>query len=114
MRPQDAQKVGKFQQFQSTHPKRDETVKALERSVALQYFNPLIPSGMRQKNSIDKIRGQAFQSTHPKRDETEKCRYNGTDKKFQSTHPKRDETPVHTIAPCFHLVYISIHSSQAG
>ncbi len=56
--------------FQSTHPKRDETV----------------------TEAGDTGDGK-FQSTHPKRDETDVAVCFGQlDIVFQSTHPKRDET----------------------
>ena len=37
----------RFSQFQSTHPKRDETLSLANRRWWIWHFNPLIPSGMR-------------------------------------------------------------------
>ena len=76
--------------FQSTHPKRDETV------IFQSHF----------------FRRCLFQSTHPKRDETIYLTFFLSLYTFQSTHPKRDETARRTGS--FYRRSISIHSSQTG
>ena len=143
--------------FQSTHPKRDENLSFFDFGwlIAISihssqagwetvltvggcqawYFNPLIPSGMRIKKTLDRLANNVFQSTHPKRDENEKWsiwrpktknfnplipsgmspvhKYKAeAASQFQSTHPKRDEPFPLLLHPL--VLLISIHSSQAG
>ena len=77
-----------------------------------KHFNPLIPSGMRLRETNSSIGNFVFQSTHPKRDETGQQAGESSPLKFQSTHPKRDETSFLYFVISF--IIISIHSSQAG
>ena len=121
--------------FQSTHPKRDETVVLIRSPNPGLDFNPLIPNGMRLVPTGANLFTSVFQSTHPKRDETAQIlfelrtstyfnplipngmrpsenRSSAVKITFQSTHPKRDETLCILIEDTNFL--ISIHSSQTG
>ena len=122
--------------FQSTHPMRGATPRPVQRSSALDNFNPRTPCGVRHAfagGQIDRIlisihaphagcdsatwlplmSRMIFQSTHPMRGATLKnnaeplCTH-----PFQSTHPMRGAT--YAGAKGIHLKGISIHAPHAG
>ena len=127
--------LGRYYQFQSTHPLRGATPAAFFAGANFSDFNPRTPCGVRRRRqrghglrpgiSIHAplagcdltSRRQArsscvFQSTHPLRGATVSEPLDVVIPKFQSTHPLRGATP--PAAMTFILCTISIHAPLAG
>ena len=99
-------------QFQSTHPKRDETRSGQLKAFLDSDFNPLIPNGMRPGEKGDPGEKGEFQSTHPKRDETVQLALQ-VERLFISIHSSQTGWDVHHTFS-IGIIAISIHSSQTG